>query len=509
MPTGVMEQGARVTESILVRTARGAGWVLGWRVTTRLLGLVNTLILVRLLVPGDFGLLALGVGFAKAIEGLSEIGVEDALVRARDPSRALYDTGFTVNLIRGLLGAAIIAGGAWPIAVFFDEPALFPVLLALTAGLLITSLENIGIVDFRRHMTFEREFQLLVLPRIASILVTLACAMTWRSHWALVAGMLTGQTLRVGMTYVMHPFRPRLSLAAWGELASFSIWSWAVSLTVLVRDRIDSFAIGRIQGATAVGVFTVAQEVASIPTYEIAAPLGRAALSGFAVERDAEGAAEALYPRILASIVALGLPAGFGISLVADQVVHIALGPQWTPAIEPIRILGVAGTGWLFSIVTVSYLTAHGALRPLVVVGVVSIVVRLLAVIALLSWLGLSGAAWGAAIGMAVEHLSCVWLACRRFRFSVPDLARRVWRPILAALVMTCGLVWLDLGWTTLPPDGTGAVAALIGAIGIGALTYCATLGLAWLACGRPAGVEADLITLIRRTVTGRSASAG
>lgn len=194
-------------ESILIRTARGAGWVLGWRITTRLLGFVNTLILVRLLVPGDFGLVALGVSFAKAIEGLSEMGVEDALVRAPSAHRVLYDTGFTINVIRGLAGGAIVAASAWPVATFFNEPSLFPVLLALACGSVITALENIGIVDFRRELTFDREFKLLVLPRLASIVVTATCAMIWRSHWALIAGILTMQCLRLVMTYVMHPFR--------------------------------------------------------------------------------------------------------------------------------------------------------------------------------------------------------------------------------------------------------------------------------------------------------------
>jgi lipopolysaccharide exporter len=67
--------------SMLVRTAMSTGWIVGWRMATRLFGLVNTLILVRLLVPGDFGLVALGTSFVVAVDTLSTLGVEDALVR--------------------------------------------------------------------------------------------------------------------------------------------------------------------------------------------------------------------------------------------------------------------------------------------------------------------------------------------------------------------------------------------------------------------------------------------
>lgn len=154
-------------DSVLTRMVRGAGWVLGWRVATRLLGLLNTLLLVRLLLPGDFGLVALGVSFAKAIEGLSDLGIEDALVRAPSPHREMYDTGFTLSVLRGAVTALVVAICAWPTAVFFDDQRLIPILLVLAAGSLIGSVENIGIVDFRRDMRFHREFALLVFPRLA------------------------------------------------------------------------------------------------------------------------------------------------------------------------------------------------------------------------------------------------------------------------------------------------------------------------------------------------------
>lgn len=491
-----------MTESILVRTARGTGWILGWRITTRLLGLVNTLILVRLLVPGDFGLVALGVGFAKAIEGLSELGVEDALVRAPSPARALYDTGFTVNLIRGVAIGVIVALSAKPIAGFFNEPALTSVLLALAVATVIGSLENVGVVDFRRQLTFEREFQLLILPRIGAIAVTLICAMTWHNYWALVAGMLTMQVLRVGMTYAMHPFRPRLDLSAWNAIASFSLWSWAIGTTMVIRDRTDAFIIGRTLGTADVGVFALAEEVASIPTYEMAAPLGRAALSGFVADREQGGAAADLLPRIIGAVMLPGLPAGLGISLVADQVVHVAMGPAWITAVEPIRILGVAGAGWLFGLVTVSFMTAHGIMRPLALIGLLSAVVRVGAMASFVTWWGLMGAAWGWAFAMTIEHSTTLIVAIHSFRIGWKSLLSRIWRPLLAGAVMVVTLNSCGLGWTALPTDGGGAAWSLIFAIGLGAGVYSVTLAVSWLLCGRPDGAERDLIQLARHIAT-------
>ena len=115
--------------SILARTAKGAGWIIAWRVLTRVLGLVSTLFLVQLLVPGDFGLIMLATGFGQAISSLSSLGVEEAVIREKNPSRELYDSAFTINVIRATTTAIIITAIAWPTASFFDDMRLVPVML--------------------------------------------------------------------------------------------------------------------------------------------------------------------------------------------------------------------------------------------------------------------------------------------------------------------------------------------------------------------------------------------
>ena len=88
-----------MTVSLQGKIFSGAGWIVGWRMATRGLGLISTLVLARLLLPADFGLVALATGFAGAVESMSYMGVEDALVREKSPGRGLYDTGFTLGLL--------------------------------------------------------------------------------------------------------------------------------------------------------------------------------------------------------------------------------------------------------------------------------------------------------------------------------------------------------------------------------------------------------------------------
>src|SRR5688572_11834610 len=88
----------RVVGSLSLRAAKGAGWVIAWRIATRNIGLLSILILARLLTPDDFGLVAIATGFIAAVDALSALGVQDALVREAKLDRELYDTAFTMNV---------------------------------------------------------------------------------------------------------------------------------------------------------------------------------------------------------------------------------------------------------------------------------------------------------------------------------------------------------------------------------------------------------------------------
>ena len=481
-------------DSILRKTARGAGWAIGWRLLTRLLGFGSMLILARLLVPGDFGLVALATGFAQGIAAFSSLGMDEAVIRQRLATREVYDTAFTINLIRGLGTALIVAACAWPVAGFFHDPRLAPVLLALAACALITAFENIGTIEFRRDFVFDKEFKLLLLPRLAGILTTITAAALWRSHWALIAGIATGQVLETGMGYVMHPHRPRLTLRAWRSLAAFSFWSWAIGIAIMARDRVDGFVIGRALGLARVGVYTAGAEIALLPTHELAGPLSRACFSGFVAALRAETAIAATYLRILATIGLITLPIAAGVSLVAAPAVMLAFGPAWMEAVPVVRVLGYTGVALVLGMVTSTLLSAQGELRPGLAITIGSMAVRMVSAIALVGPLGLTGVAIAHALTLVVENLAYLAVAFRRFAIRPAALVPLLGRPVLATLAMIAVLTLSGLGADVEAPAWSLCLAAATGATVYGGVL----LGL-WLVCGGPEGAERDVLALAWR----------
>lgn len=486
-----------MTESLLVRTARGAGWVMAWRWGMRVLGLVSTLVLVRLLAPADFGLVALASGFMQSVDGLMSLGTEEAVIRQANPDRAVYDTAFTLTAMRGLTASLLVAGAAFPAATFFVEPRLGPVLLVVALLPLLDGVSNIGTVDFRRAMTFEKEFALMVLPKFGGILTAIVLALLLHSYVAMLGGMLVNRSLRMAMTYVMHPFRPRPSLRAWRALVGYSVWAWLLSLAALVRDRADSLLLGRISGASTLGFYSVGAEIAALPMTELVEPLGRASFSGFAAARQEGAAVGETFLRLIGFSALLALPVGLGLSAVAAPLTRFALGPGWDAAVPVLQVLGVAGIMLVFGHLSQHLLSAHGFLGRLVGIVLAGALVRVGLLLALIPGFGATGAAVAAGIAIAVEQAAMVVAAFRRFGIGPVALAAQVWRPVIAGAVMAAVLWSCGFGWAAVGP-GNGLVP-LAGAVAVGAGTFVAALVCIWLLAGQPAGAEADLRKAIAR----------
>ena len=480
-------------DSIATRTLRGAGWVVGWRMATRLLGLLSTLILVRILSPDDFGLMAMATAFVASIDAMSSIGTEYALIREKEPDRALYDTAFTLNVMRGVATFLILLLAAWPLAMFVDDARLAPVLALLGLAFLLSALENIGIVDFRRALDFGKEFRLFLIPRIVGTLANITTALLLRSYWSLVVGIFVTRFCRMGFSYVMHPYRPRLSLASWRHLFGFSFWLWANSLVALVRDRADTIVLGHMLSTDRVGVFSIGSEIALLPTTEILEPASRTLFPGFAAtDRAGANMAEA-YLAAIGVVLMFVLPAGFGISLLADPLVKLALGWNWLSAIPIVQIIALTGVFHVIIQTSGNIFGVRGETRLLFQMSLLSAAIRVPLLVFFVLRHELIGAAIAVAIVLGLEALLYIVVTARRLNVWPRDYVRVIWRPVLGTGAMSTAVLLGGYDWTeTVQETGALVLHAMLTAA-LGAAVYGATLIGSWFAVGRPDGPEAIL----------------
>lgn len=325
--------------SVTHRLVKGTAWLSLARLFVNALSVLSTFVLARLLAPSDFGLVALGTTMMMVLTDVTELSLAQALVRHANPTRAHFDTAWTLNALRGSLLGALFALASWPAARLYGDERLVGIMLALGASIFLSGLTNPRRVLLTRQLIFRQEFVLGVGQKLAGVLASVLVAWFTQSYWALVVGILATQASNVALSYLVLPYLPRPRLVHARELFSFSVWLSAVQLVNTLNWRFDALFVGKFLGSTALGHYTIGSTLASIPTRETTGPLRQTFFPAFAGMREDMPRLVAAYQRAQAVVTAVALPAGVGAALVADPLIRLAMGEKWVPAIAIVQAL--------------------------------------------------------------------------------------------------------------------------------------------------------------------------
>ncbi len=473
--------------------------MVSFRLIDRSLGIISTAILARLLLPEDFGLVAMAMSVIGLIELATAFGFEIALIQKSKPDRVHYDTAFTLNLLLAAGGASLTAGLAYPAAEFYGEPRLVPVMFALAAVWLVSGLENIGTVNFRRNMDFGSEFRFLAYKRVISFAVAVAAAFTLRSYWALVIGTFAGRTAGVILSYLLEPFRPRLSLAAARQLFSFSGWMLVSHIAGAVVGKLPLFFVGRMFGAQTLGAYTVGAEIAQLAHTELVAPINRAMIPGYSRLASDVDAFRRTCIDATAGILLLVLPASVGIVVIAGPIVRVLLGDQWSQAVPVIQILAFTGA---VNAIVANNSSAYVALGRTYLCAVI-LMARLAVLIPMLFFLssqfGLLGILYAEFLGAAASLFVSYPVLFRHLRISVLGYMGALWRPLVASTVMGATVFALlpDFNRNQTMAE---AVRDLTIGVPVGVLTYAVMLWGLWRLSRRSDAIELAVARLFATT---------
>ncbi len=484
----------REMKNIGNKMAKGAIWMVLFKLTERSLGLISTIILARLLVPADFGLIAMAMSMIAALELMSAFSFDVVLIQKQDSAtRDHYNTAWTFNVMFGVLSALILLLLANPAARFYAEPRLETVMYFLALGNFIQGLENIGIIAFRKEMTFNKEFTFQVLKKLAGFAVTVPLAFLLHNYWALVAGILSGKLAGVLLSYIMQGYRPALSLRAAGELFHFSKWLFINNIVNFLKLRSADFVLGKTAGSQQLGLYTVGYEIANLPTTELVAPINRAVFPGYSKLTHDISKLRDGFISVIALITMLAVPAGVGIAATASLLVPVVLGSKWLDTIPLIQLLALSGAVGAMQTNIGSIYLALGKPKILTLLGAVHVSIFIPLVIVLSSRHGAIGAAWGSFISVLLLFPVNYIFLMRVIRLRLSRLLLAMWRPVASALLM---FYVVDRYIDLLSPDvlGGNIYANLFISVGIGVLVYVTAILLLWMLSGKPRGAEQQVL---------------
>ena len=457
-----------------------------------------TLLLARLLLPDDYGLMATAGVFLGLADLLAEAGLGRALIHKKELAPAEKAQAFTLCL----LFSAVLYLALWISAPLVAEQLgapQFTLFLRVTAlALLFVPLQAVSGALLEREVKFGVQSAIQTAISVFQSLIVLILAFKGFGAWALGLGALSAKVVQSVVTWYLSKWRLSLawpSAPGWG-LARYGVIISLSSLLWYVYSHADFAVLSALEGPVLLGYYFMAFQLISIPLEKLTVNINQIAFATFCRLQDDPSRMRNWFIRLVALLVLVGLPMMAGLVLVADDAIPLLLGERWRPSVFPLQLLSPIGALMVVSNALSPFFNALG--RPDVNLKFTAVC----AVILPAAFLALGWAAGmvGICLAWLILYPGLVAALIHRTRpisgVSVSDLLRPLRPILLSALGMSVTVLVVQ---RALAGDGlaTWRLAATV-------LTGAAIYALLIVGLARQT-VMADVLVLVRE-LRGRGA---
>lgn len=474
--------------SIAVRSVLWSALSFG---SSKLITFVVTLVLARLLVPGDFGVVAAGLTLLAFLEIALDLGVGATVVYEQEKGlshrvRVACTLNIAIALVLALGG---VLASPW-IAEFFRTPESVHLFQALFGYLVLRGAGQVQLAVMQRDLRYRERTVVDVTRALVRGVVSLVMALQGAGAWAIVGGLLAGEAVALVVVVAYVPLRPTLRLprSIVSTLLSFGLSVLALKVVSALVNNADNIVVGGRLGPTELGLYSLAFRLPELCIDSVNWIFSSVAFSLYAKARG-QGLEvfRASMLRALRITTLYGFSAGVGLAILAPIAVPVLFSDRWQAAVTPAVLLALAaGLG------SVGY--ASGDIFP--ALGKPATLLKLTAIMCVLTLVGFWFATpYGIAYVAGVHVVFMVVFAYLRLR-AANRLLGSTWPQVLQAMapagLSVAGIVLVALPVSLLVPVDVVGLLATVAAGAAGA-------GLALSVFARPALRE--VVDLLRRGV--------
>jgi lipopolysaccharide exporter len=430
--------GQRLSQRIVFAGA----WMLALRVGGRGLGMVRIIILARLLSPEAFGLVSVALVVMELFKTLTQFGFYDALIQHKGDIQKYLDTVWIMSVIRGLVLAGIIFSIAPLAASYFNAPGAKSIIQAMSVTLVFNGLTSSGIIYYYRELEVQKRFIWEMSSILADLVVSISMAFVLRNAWALVYGAVAASIVYMIVSFVIHPYRPKLrfEILKAKELFNFGWWVLLFSAVTYVFLNVDTIFIGRLLGVVTLGLYTMAHRIGDLIGQEMGNVSNTIVFPTYSKLQDDQANLRLAFLTSNEAVAFLTFPIAVGILVLATDFTTVFLGQQWILAIPAMQILGFAGA--IYSLISIggSLFYAVGKPRTRFLVMVVASFIMVVLLFPLSKEFGMVGAATAVLAGNVGGLLFQTWASAVILKSGIKELLRPLLFPIIVSLVLGISL---------------------------------------------------------------------
>jgi lipopolysaccharide exporter len=457
------------------KAVRGIPWTISTFGATKVVTVLSTVALARLLDPSDFGLFALATLGTSLLSIFNGNWLGASLVVRNDLDERGRGTVITLLLAAGALMAAALAGVAPLAAHVFGEPRLRGVLFIFSGVLLFSGVNWFYEMVMQREFEFRKRFACQVARTVGFSATAVTLAALGAGVWSLVLGYVCGHVANGVMLISLAPYRVRPTFDAGRarQIVRDSRGFLGQELAQFFEQNTDYISISKILGASQLGYYSMAYRQAELPYYSIADPVATVTFPAFARMRHRGQDLTHSFLTVVRMVALITCPIGVILSGAAEPFTEAIFGHKWLPMAGPLTVLGIWAVARPLQVTFGRFLNSLGAAWLYGRISTFGLAPFAVATVLSAKFGGTTAVAGVLLVYMVI--LAGLLMRVIARHAGIPLLSQwRVLRPLLIAAVIS----WVAARATAELLHGAPAAAALAAAVAASLIAYAGTVRL-------------------------------
>lgn len=340
----------------------GLVWKFGERITAQLISLIISIILARLLMPEDYGAVALVMVFITIANVFVTNGFGSALIQKKNADNIDFSSVFYINILLSILLYIIIFLFAPFIAKFYELPVISPALRVLGLRIIIAAINSVQEAYVSRHMLFKRFFWSSLFGTLISGAVGIIMAYNGFGVWALVVQYLTNTCVNTVVLWFTVRWRPEFK-CSWSRAASLTAFGWKLLISALIDTgykQLRSLVIGKIYTSADLAYYNQGEKYPSLIVTNVNSSISSVLFPAMSQYQSEPERIKYMTRRAIQVSSFIMWPMMIGFAICSEQIVKLVLTEKWLPCVPFIQIFCFSYGLWPIHTANLQALNAMG-----------------------------------------------------------------------------------------------------------------------------------------------------
>lgn len=431
-------------ENLKERAIHGALWKFAEKIGMNLMQVVIQIVLARLLLPEDYGI----IGLLTIFIGISDVfilqGFTTALIQKKDADEVDFSSVFFANILMSLCIYVLFFAIAPAVAIFYNLPQLCEVMRVMSLNILIGALCAVHNAIISKNLEFKVSFIRNMANTATQGIVGIAMALLGFGVWSLVGSKIAGTFIGMLVLCCTVDWKPKLVFSAEriSSLFNFSSKILGTNLLNTVFNNIHSIIIGKFFLPVDVGYYQRGQQIPQVAMTAIDGSLNEVLYPTLSILQNDLQKLKSALRRSMKTSLYIVLPMIIGLMVTAEPLTRLLLTDKWLPSVPFMQLTCAITIFWPFS----ARLHALNALGLSDVTFKLSIITKILVILMIIICIpqGIYAIMWGSLFASCISFFITSYYIDKYIGYSFIELGRDIVYPTLltifmAILVVTTG----------------------------------------------------------------------